>query len=200
MIKINSPLIFLPRSRGLLSFYRRTRPAVRNLQILYIPIIHPLRSGGKIRLFNHSTLPRERGVTCQTRRRIPSGGSMKSKLVMMQVALLLGWVAFTGFAGVEPARAMSLPAQPAGGAAVAPARENLSASPDQDGALLENLLVRERLALSNQQSRLTLSHTVAESTQEYITRQKQAGKDTAALEAALAALNQAIGSSEGNHE
>jgi exonuclease VII small subunit len=124
---------------------------------------------------------------------------MKSKLVMMQVALLLGWVAFTGFAGVEPARAMSLPAQPAEGAAVAPARENLSASPDQDGALLENLLVRERLALSNQQSRLMLSHTVAESTQEYINRQQQAGKDTAALEAALAAFNQAIASSEANN-
>jgi len=58
------------------------------------------------------------------------------------------------------------------------------------------MLVREKLTLSNQQSRLTLSHTVADETQVYINNQKSAGKDTSSLESALNEFNQSISQAE----
>jgi len=82
---------------------------------------------------------------------------------------------------------------------VAQVRATLSSLPTQDGAALENLLIRENLALNNQQTRLTLSHTVAETTQTYINNQKSTGKDTSSLESALSAFTLAISQSEANN-
>ena len=80
-----------------------------------------------------------------------------------------------------------------------PVQETLAALPTPDGKVLEDLLIRERLALSNQQTRLTLSHTVAGAVQTYIDGQKNAGKDTSSLESALNAFTAAISSSEADN-
>ncbi len=82
---------------------------------------------------------------------------------------------------------------------IAPIRSTLSALPTLDGTALENLLIRENLVLNNQQTRLTLSHTVAETTQTFIDNQKSTGKDTSSLESALSAFTQAISQSEANN-
>lgn len=77
-------------------------------------------------------------------------------------------------------------------ATLVPVRETLAALPRPDDTYLENLLVREKLTLSNQQIRLDLSKTVAETTQSYIDSEKSAGKDTAALESALNEFTRSI--------
>jgi len=74
--------------------------------------------------------------------------------------------------------------------------ESSAAQALQDNTVLENMLVREKLALSNQQERLTLSHNVADETQIYINNQKSAGKDTSSLESALNEFNQSISQAE----
>ena len=130
---------------------------------------------------------------------------MKTKIVFSVSALCLGLLAFSLFVVAEPVQAVSAQSQPARPTPIpwretlAPVRATLSALPTQNGAVLENLLIRARLALSNQQTRLSLAHTVAEATQDYIDNQKKAGKDTSALESALSAFNQAIGAAEADN-
>jgi hypothetical protein len=75
----------------------------------------------------------------------------------------------------------------------------LAARPTQDFTYLENFLVREKLALGNQQTRLEMARKTAADFQKYIDGQKSAGKDTAPLESALSAFNQAISSAEADH-
>lgn len=123
---------------------------------------------------------------------------MKNKSIFGFIAvLLLGFLALSCFTPVPSAQAAvedrplpertPLPYRET----LVPVRETLAALPTPDDAFLENLLLREKLALSNQQTRLELSHTVAETTQAYIDSQKSAGKDTTGLENALASFNQA---------
>ncbi len=128
---------------------------------------------------------------------------MKTKtIVLAGSVILLGLLAFGLFATTSTAQAA--PGQ--GPAAqrtpgpwrqtLTPLRETLAALPTPDGTILEDLLVREKLALSNQKTRLALSHTVAGTIQAYIDSQKSAGKDTSALESALSAFTQAISRAE----
>ena len=81
-----------------------------------------------------------------------------------------------------------------------PLRQTAAARPTQDPIYLTNLLTREKLALSNQASRLEMSGKVAQTTQTYIDAQKANGKDTSGMESALAAFNQAIGTAQGYHD
>lgn len=122
---------------------------------------------------------------------------MKTKIVAVLSILCLGVLVFGVLSSPVSAQAPS--GQPTAQQTpfpwkekLAPVRETLAALPTPDGKLYEDLLVREKLALSNQQTRLNLSQTVAATYQEFIDQQKQAGKDTSALESALTAFNQAI--------
>ncbi len=130
---------------------------------------------------------------------------MKTKNVIAVSITLLSVVAFGLFVSLDTAQAVDgqdfasertpVPWRET----AAPIRATLSALPTLDGAALENLLIRENLATNNQQTRLTLSHTVAEATQTYIDSQKSTGKDTSSLESALSAFTQAISQSEANN-
>lgn len=130
---------------------------------------------------------------------------MKTKNVIAISIMLLSVVAFSLF--VSPGTAQAVTRQDFANErtpipwreTAAPVRATLSALPILDGTALENLLIREKLVLSNQQTRLTMSHTVAEITQTYIDNQKSTGKDTSSLESALSAFTQAIGQSEANN-
>jgi hypothetical protein len=134
---------------------------------------------------------------------------MKTKIIVSAVLVLaLGIIAFSLFASSSSAQASAESAPSAQGTpntqrtpnawqeTLAPVRETLQALPTQEPVDLESVLKREQLALSNQQVRLTLSHTVAGAAQDFIDSQKSAGKDTAALETALAAVNQKISEAE----
>lgn len=130
---------------------------------------------------------------------------MKTKNVIAVSVMLLSVLAFGLFVAFGSARVVAgqsladertpVPLRET----AAPIRATLSALPTLDGTALENLLIRENLVLSNQQTRLTLSHTVAEITQTYIDNQKSTGKDTSSLESALSAFTQAISQSEANN-
>lgn len=130
---------------------------------------------------------------------------MKNKSVPVVLAVMIAALAFALFAlpsQVQASNGQSMDVKATPGPwqqTLTPIRETLSALPTPDNQLLENLLVRERLALSNQQTRLSLAHTVSDSTQEYIDKQKAMGKDTSSLESALSAFNQAITSTEANN-
>jgi len=128
---------------------------------------------------------------------------MKTKsMIGFTVVLLLGFFALLLFTPVSIAQAAvddrPLPERTPVPyrETLIPVRETLSALPTPNDEYIENLLLREKLALSNQQIRLELSHTVMETTQAYIDRQKSDGKDTTTLENALAAFNQAVLESE----
>lgn len=93
---------------------------------------------------------------------------MKTKSIILAGSILLFGLLALGLLAA-PAAALAAPAS--GPAAektpnpwketLTPVRETLAALPTPDDALLENLLAREKLALSNQETRLALSHTVA---------------------------------------
>jgi hypothetical protein len=123
---------------------------------------------------------------------------MKTKSFVLAITVLLGCLSLALFAPVSTTQAAADYSPTAERTpnplreTLAPVRETLSALPTPDDTLFENMLIREKLALGNQLTRLELSHTVSESTQAYIDSQKNAGKDTAALESALEAFNQAI--------
>jgi hypothetical protein len=133
------------------------------------------------------------------------GECMKTKNVIAVSIILLGVVAFSLFVSLGTAQAVAgqdfavertpVPWRET----VAPIRATLSALPTLDGTALENLLIREKLAMNNQQTRLTLAHTVAENTQTFIDNQNSSGKDTSSLESALSAFTQAISQSEANN-
>ncbi len=72
---------------------------------------------------------------------------------------------------------------------------------EQAGATrLENLLVRENLALSNQAERLDLARASAAKAQTWIDNLNTQGKDTTALVSGLAAFNQGIVSAQADHD
>lgn len=128
---------------------------------------------------------------------------MKTKFFWIPVTILLtGLLAAWFFTAPRPVQAASQPAPAAQRTpmpwkeTLVPVRETLAALPTADHQALQDLLAREKRALSNQQTRLTLSHTVASATQTYIDSQKSAGKDTTALESALTTFNQAIPQAE----
>jgi hypothetical protein len=81
-----------------------------------------------------------------------------------------------------------------------PLRQTAQALPTQNTADLTNLLNREKLTLSNQAVRLDLAGQVASVTQSYIDEQKALGKDTSAMETALATFKQAITSAQSYHD
>jgi hypothetical protein len=130
---------------------------------------------------------------------------MKNKFVMTLSALIIGLLAFSLTVNAVPAQAkpsqvVSAPMEARiGGQNFSLLADALQAPQEQDGRLLENFLVRENLALNNQQNRLELAHTIAEDTQKYIDNQKSRGNDTSTLETALAAFNQEVSSAEANH-
>lgn len=128
---------------------------------------------------------------------------MKTKIVNAVVVSIVGILVFGLFVSPAAVQAEGLQRKsadettPPWKQTLAPVRATLSAAlPTQNGTVLENFLVRENLALSNQQTRLTLSHKVSETTQSYIDNQKEAGKDVSSLESALNSFNQAIIQSE----
>ena len=116
----------------------------------------------------------------------------KIRFVVSTILLSMLVVVFAFPAAVQAAATQDAQAEPAAVALD-------EAQPEQEGAFLEHLLLREQLALDNQQNRLTLSRSVADTTQVYIDNQKEKGKDTAALESALDAFNQAIDEAEVDH-
>ena len=77
-----------------------------------------------------------------------------------------------------------------------------AAAPEQtvSGTRLENLLLRENLALANQEDRLDFSRNVATNTQTWIDGLNSEGKDTTALVNGLAAFNQGIASAQASHD
>jgi hypothetical protein len=92
-----------------------------------------------------------------------------------------------------------VPERPTLAARATEIQATLAARPTQDFTYLENFLVREKLVLSNQQTRLELAHKTDADFQKYIDSQKSAGKDTATLESALKAFHQALSSTESDH-
>jgi hypothetical protein len=84
-------------------------------------------------------------------------------------------------------------------ATMAAVRQTQAALPTQTQMDLENQLDREKVALNNQQTRLEMASSFSGAAQEYINSQKNAGKDTTALENALSAFNQAIADAETPH-
>ena len=68
------------------------------------------------------------------------------------------------------------------------------------GIRLENLLLREKLALADQQNRLDYSRQIAANTQTWIDGLNSQGKDTTALVNGLAAFNQGIDSAQASHD
>jgi hypothetical protein len=118
---------------------------------------------------------------------------MSKKIVSVALAgLVVGLVVLGLFVPAHVAQAAAQATPLPWRATLAPLRETLAALPTQDPVYLENLLQREQLALNNQATRLSLAGQTAAATQDYIDAQQAAGKDTAALETALAAFNQAI--------
>ncbi len=125
---------------------------------------------------------------------------MKTKLVSAISILVFGILTFGLFVSPGAAQGLATEQTPAPWKqTLAPVRETLSALPTQDGTVLENLLIREKLALGNQQTRLEMSHTVAVSTQTFIDNQKNAGKNVSTLESALSTFTQAISQAEVDH-
>lgn len=129
---------------------------------------------------------------------------MKTKLLtvfsVFAAGLLLAGILVP--AGLAQAATPEPPAQATQGpwqATLAPFRETLQALPTPDPVLLEDLLQREQLALNDQQVRIDMAHQIAGLVQTFIDNQKAAGKDTSALEAALANFNQAISQTETYH-
>jgi hypothetical protein len=64
---------------------------------------------------------------------------------------------------------------------------------------LENFLKREQIALNDQGVRLKAADTVISTTQDWINNLKAAGKDTSALESALATYQTQVASAQSNH-
>lgn len=129
---------------------------------------------------------------------------MKNRWIECATAVLLvGLFAFGLFASTSTAQAAEgvapIPKTPSPRETLTSLRETLTAMPTRDTVELENLLKREQLALNNQQERMEMSHTVAQTTQEYIDSQKSSGKATSSLENALQSFNQAIIESEQYH-
>jgi hypothetical protein len=65
---------------------------------------------------------------------------------------------------------------------------------------LENLLMREKIALNNQAARLDKARQTAAKAQTWIDNQKAKGKDTSTLTAGLADFNQGIISAQADHD
>ncbi|HTX91627.1 MAG TPA: hypothetical protein VMC09_10460 [Anaerolineales bacterium] len=76
-----------------------------------------------------------------------------------------------------------------------------AAPAQQTGAIvLENFLKREQIALNDQGARLKAADTVISTSQDWINQLKAAGKDTSALESALATYQTQIASAQSNHD
>jgi len=71
---------------------------------------------------------------------------------------------------------------------------------ERDHLLLEHALQRLSLALQIQSDRLDLANLTVSQTREWIDRLRDAGKDTSALEAALAAFDAALASARAIHD
>lgn len=70
-------------------------------------------------------------------------------------------------------------------AGVLPVSPAYAAEPAQGGIRLENLLLREQIALNNQQARLNLANEVIVKSEAWIANLQSQGKDTASLQTAL---------------
>ena len=66
----------------------------------------------------------------------------------------------------------------------------------QGGVVLENLLKREQILINNQQQRLTLSDEAVPAAHQWIADLQAEGKDTTALQTALAAFQAGIGQAQ----
>jgi hypothetical protein len=76
-----------------------------------------------------------------------------------------------------------------------------SPAPQQVGdTALENLLIRERLAFDDQTKRLQAANAVIDAAATWIDRLKAAGKDTSALDSALATYKTQIGAAQADHD
>jgi hypothetical protein len=77
-----------------------------------------------------------------------------------------------------------------------------AAAPDQvdRGTLLENYYMREKIALNDQEARLTFSRNVAQKAQTWIDNLDSQGQDTTDLKNALAAFQQGIDSAQSSHD
>ena len=80
----------------------------------------------------------------------------------------------------------------------APPHEEVT--PVADGSRLELVCRETRRLLEGQQDRLTFANDIANKTQTWIDELKGQGKDTAALESALAAYRTAIASAQSQHD
>jgi hypothetical protein len=173
------------------SFYTRNMRPAQRLQFFYIAIMPSLPAGPIIELFQFNIVFRPQAG---------QGELMKTKIAIPVISVLVVSLLALGlFVPLSTAQATFDTAQKT----PAPWRETqvavhatLAALPTQDFAGLENVLTREKLALSNQKTRLELAHTTAGAVQEYIDSQKSAGKDTSALVSALSTFNQAITDAE----
>ena len=104
-------------------------------------------------------------------------GFLKRLHGMLRPALALG-LAISVVAGVLP---------------VSPA---YAAAPAQGGIRLENLLMREQIALNNQQARLNLANNVIVKAEAWIANLQSQGKDTASLQSALDDYRTGVGSAQ----
>ena len=123
---------------------------------------------------------------------------MKNRISTTMFGILLGLMMIVLLATPGAVQAAASPAS-SGEHSPAPSNRLPAKLPAQTGEVLENILLREQLALNNQENRLELSRSIAETTQVYIDNQKEKGKDTADLESALKAFNQSISEAETSH-
>ncbi len=120
---------------------------------------------------------------------------MKTKIAFTAISILLlgGLLAFSLLAPSSTVQAAATQKTPnSWQQTLAPLRATLAALPTQQPADLAALLSRARLAQSNQKVRLGVAQQIAQATQSFIDSQKSAGKDTTALQNALATFNQDI--------
>jgi len=69
-----------------------------------------------------------------------------------------------------------------------------------DGTALESFLMRERIANSEQSTRLNAADSVIDATRDWINQLKTEGKDTAALESALATYQEQVNAAKVDHD
>ena len=109
----------------------------------------------------------------------------------------------TTLAGLTAACALALTAVFSSPVSVARAesrRAGEGGGPFGDGSGLEFACRQMERMLAGQQDRLTFSQEIADKTQLWIDRLKSEGKDTAGLEAALAAFNTALDTAQTQHD
>ncbi len=91
-------------------------------------------------------------------------------------------------------------AAPGVGDGTPPAAGALATPESRKGERLERLFKREHNVLTREQNRLTRAGQIATRIQNYINNQKANGKDTSALETALANFNTAVATAQSDHD